>query len=393
MKIVFLFPYFFPEKASSDFLNDDLLKKLIQEGHQVSAIVPFPVRGLDSSVINHYKRIPFEVTKDEVLVHRVNVLFSKGNNILFRFIRSLLMGKAFVKKLKILDFDLVIVPSNPQHFLVTSIYRFVKKKNIPIIYNIRDIYPEIAFRKGIVFNFFQSDSKKSVRYASKIVTLSEDMKNTLIKKGADHSKIEVIPVWNFEVDRDLSENDKKLISEIIDDNFINALYIGNIGEWQNIDILLDCFQYLNKNVRLSLIGGGRRVNEIKSRIKIINSNRLKFYDSLPISVATKLYELADVNIITTNENVVLNAFPSKTASCVTANRPIIASINTESNFAKLIKHFGGEVVSTDSAIDLANAINKVEKNTYLGNELISADFFGKESNLQKWLKLINEFNR
>ena len=57
MKILFLDAYFEPEQISSTHLENDLLDKLVREGHDVFVICPTPSRGISAAMAKQYRRI------------------------------------------------------------------------------------------------------------------------------------------------------------------------------------------------------------------------------------------------------------------------------------------------------------------------------------------------
>ena len=83
----------------------------------------------------------------------------------------------------------------------TRILRHIQK-GILVIFNVQDIFPENAVYSGkmkadgFFYKCFAVMQRHAYRYASKIITISEDMKDQLVEIGADADKVEVVYNWS-----------------------------------------------------------------------------------------------------------------------------------------------------------------------------------------------------
>lgn len=383
MKVVFLTQYYFPEESSSEYLFNDVLNLSRELGNNNIIIAPNPVRGLSNSEIKKYSKQNKTTLENSDVIYRGNVRF-KAHNKISRVLRMFSTIKYFAKKLKEIDFDIVVVPSNPPLFLIDKINKVAQKKGAKVIYNIHDIYPDNIKKIPMIRKFLANKSVKSFNGTETIAVLSKDMKNTIVYKGIDEGKITVIPSWEYN-----SSNNEELLYKIPDENKVNVFYIGNIGEWQNIRLIIDAFKYIDERHSIHIVGGGRKEKWLAKEVDKINDSRLTYTKRIPINQSVRLYSLADANLITLDKGIIFTAYPSKTQNCISANKPIIAALDEESNYAKNIKSFkNGFVVDPINPMKLAVAINKIEKNQILDEKYHDIKDI-KETSLQKWAKLLN----
>lgn len=388
MKVVFLTSYFYPEVASTSFLLEDLISRSTAIGNDNILLAPNPVRELDDKIIKENKKDTKIVIDEKTIMYRLSIpLISKKSRI-SRVIRMFFMIKRFVKTLKKLDFDIIVTPSNPPVFLNYKVYKVAKKKGAKVIYNVQDIFPDNTFKKGMIYNGLNHYAYKSLKKTDLIVTLSTDMKDLIISKGIDPNKIRIIENWGFHEQIAKEEIDKYFK---YDENKVNVSYIGNIGEWQNIDLLINASQYLDDDHVIHLIGGGRRAKDVEEKVKKLNTSKIRVTSRLPLLISSNLYALSDANLISLNNNVIFCANPSKTAMCVKANRPIIAVVNSESKYAEFLKTNCHAVIvnPTDSPLELAKQINMIKKDVKVDNEAIFNKHFEKEVVLKQWEELLS----
>lgn len=389
MTIVFLTPYFFPEKSSSDFLLLDVINKSTEIGNTNIVLCPNPVREVSDKELTKYQKSTTEIYNSKTTIHRVKCSFNKQNNYIKRVLRAISINKNLVNYLKKLSFDIVVVPSSPPLLLNHKLHKIVKSKNAKIIYNIHDIYPDNSPNKKLIYNYLNRKQIQSLKYSDLVLTLSNDMKNTLNKKIDLKEKIKVIGTWPYE-DMCKAVDENELTKDLnLNKELINVFYIGNIGEWQNIDLIIKAFKYVDESHAIHIVGGGRIASQIAKMVEEINSPRLSFHKRKPVEIASKLYEIADANLVTLNKGVIFTASPSKTPQCLKANRPIIAAVDKDSLYGKMIvTECNGSIVDPDDYIGLATEINLIRKNTFVNNDKSYNKYYEKQIMLDKWMEIL-----
>ena len=144
----------------------------------------------------------------------------------------------------------------------------------PFIYNVQELYPDIAINLGAVRNrtairlLFALERFVYAR-AARITLIAERMRRRLVEKGVPAARTVVIP--NF-VDMTLlravpSPNEFTREADI-DGRFV-ICYAGNLGPAQGLETLLDAARLVADEpaIVLVLVGGGTLWNHLGTRIR------------------------------------------------------------------------------------------------------------------------------
>ena len=91
-----------------------------------------------------------------------------------------------------------------------------------------------------------TEQRYGYKHSDHIITISEDMKDTLVTDGIPVEKIEVVYNWSYQ--DELYENlDLSPVSQMFDKNYFNVVYAGNIGVMQNVDILVETAKLMKED--------------------------------------------------------------------------------------------------------------------------------------------------
>ena len=324
MKITFMLFYYDPENPTINYLYRPLWDKLIKAGHEINIITPNPTRGIPLSEQEKYKKTSVE-KKGAFTIHRVKCYtyhpsrFSK-----FKLLRRYIsVSRRLAKRLRKVESDVVFVSSNPPLLYSYLVTRYCARKKIPVIYNVQDIYPDNIFKENsFAYKVFNPLQVKSLARASEVVTISETMRKTLLKKGDFNNKISVI--YNF----DISEVRKTPLVKkytFFDPLQFNVVYAGNIGYVQDIDVILSAAKLLvhEPRIHIHIVGEGSQAARIAKRIHDENIVNATYYPPHSVEDSAQLYKNADVNVISILPGIIKTALPLKTASCLAAQKPII----------------------------------------------------------------------
>lgn len=124
-------------------------------------------------------------------------------------------------------------------------------------------------------------------------------------------------------------------------DYFRVVYAGNVGQMQNVDVLLEAARQLGgeERILLMVVGGGVRAEALKERARDVPN--LRFYPMQPSEMAAHVYSMAHVNLITLAKGVTATAFPSKTAICCAVGRPILAAVDPDSQYGAMIGRLEG----------------------------------------------------
>ena len=340
MKTLGIPAYYYPEKAASNYLWDNLGEKYVKEGIKRVEICPMPCRGITNEVQKEYKNKKEEILFDGLLYIRRFKLFKEGKNPIMRALRYFIsavkqvwIGK-FCKQSK--DSDVLFVFSTPPIQGMAGI--FLKKwKSIPMVYCLQDIFPDslvgtgLAKKDGILWKIGRHIENFTYRNADKIIVISQDFKRNIMAKGVPEEKIEVIYNW---VDENaitpVKYEENELFEEFgISRDKFRVVYAGNLGNAQNIEIIIEAAKRLKDkgNIEFVIFGTGGLEDEIKATKEKEQLDNLKILPLQPYERVAKVYGLGHVCIVACKPGLGGAAMPSKTWSIMSSGRAVLANFD------------------------------------------------------------------
>ena len=387
MKILFWMGGYFDRHTTSEHLLIAIIRSLCENGHSVYV--------LQKSTGGSLPSIPNELNHYSVTTKTIPYTAADKGNFVARYLTELKYINA-CKKYITSDYDAVFIQSNNvAGFAIRAI-----RKKLPkaiVTFNVQDIFPyNLAFsgglkRNSIVFKALAAEQRYGYKHADHVITISEDMKDTLVEDGVDASKVEVVYNWSYQ-DELYEDVDTSPVSYMISPDYFNVVYAGNIGVMQNVDILIEAAKLMkeDKSVWVHIIGNGVYKEKLEARAKEYGISNISFWPMQPPELAPVIYSAADVNVIPLVKDVYRTALPSKTATCLACGQPIIFAIGKDSKFGKkAMDEAGCVVVESDKAEELVDAIHRIQCEKH-GTELewFFLKYFKKIENSQKYAEVI-----
>jgi colanic acid biosynthesis glycosyl transferase WcaI len=229
---------------------------------------------------------------------------------------------------------------------------------VPLVTAIHDLYPDVAEETGNVSNPLILAGARSLErlqneLSEKIVVLGPRTRGELLSRGVPEEKLAIIPVW-----LDPNEIVPQMVTTrwrrehgIYDDKFV-VLYAGTVGIISGAEVLAEAAMRLPPGVVLVVVGGGRAWENLAARreVDVSLSDRLIL---LPYQKRPRLGELqasANLSIVTMAAGRGRTSVPSKVQGYMAAGRPVLASVDSESDTADLVRrgNFGMVVPPGDA---------------------------------------------
>lgn len=373
MKILEMPPYYLPEQISSTHLTSDLTVGFINQGFIIENYVPTPCRGISEEIRKKYaKKLYEELYAGKVKIFRFPI-WKEGHNPIGRAFRYVVINIIQAHKgCKAKGVNIVIGGSTPpiQGLLCSFVAKRLSRKygrQIPFVYLLQDVFPDslvttgLAKKDGVLWKIGRIIENTVYKNANKIIVISQGIKRNIMAKGVSEEKIEVISNW---IDLDsvypVSREDNKLINEFgINPNKFLIVYAGNFGAAQGADIVLKVAEKLksNKDIQFVIFGGGVYFEEAKKTAEKMDN--VFIHELLPTDRISEVYSLGDVALITCKPGTGNSGMPSKTWSIMACNTPIIASFDTDSDLAEIIRDSGaGMCVEPGNTEALTSSIQK-----------------------------------
>ena len=261
--------------------------------------------------------------------------------------------------------DLILAPSPPLTIGVSA-WLLGLWHNCPFIYNVQEIYPDVAVNLGVLRSSFAIKFLQELEHfvyskARVLTVISENMANRIRAKSVAEDKVRVIP--NF-----VDTNDFRPLPKVnnfslqygLHDKFVVS-YAGNMGKPQGLNILVEAAYLLKQEtgIHFLLMGdGSERVSLIEhaQRFQLPNITVLPYQ---PYSIMAEAYASADASFVSQAAGTSSDGIPSKVYRIMACARPVIACTDVGSDLAGLVAEAdGGVVVPSGSTQALSNAIQQ-----------------------------------
>lgn len=346
MKILYLTAYSYPEQVSSTHFGSNRTQAFVEQGWNMVTYTPTPCRGIDAETRKKYKKIKREERLDgHLVVHRFS-MFAEGKNPVLRALRYFFCTikhfnrGVFAKDAR--ECDVMFIASTPpiQGAMAAMIKKF--RKDLKFVYNLQDIFPDslvsagMAKKGGILWKIGRMIENFTYSNADKIIVISQDFKRNIMAKGVPEEKIEVIYNW---VDENaiipVKDEDNELFEEFgISRDKFRVVYAGNLGNAQNIGIIVDAARRFNDNenhndnsVQFIIFGKGGLEDEIRATKEREHLDNLTILPLQPYERVAKVYGLGNVCIVACKPGLGGAAMPSKTWSIMSSGRAVLANFD------------------------------------------------------------------
>lgn len=369
MKCIYLVQYFPPEKSSGSNLVEDLLESFAIHGWKTDVFTPTPTRGVTNEQRKEYSKKRIESKYDgNLVIHRMH-LYREGKSFFGRAIRYVLFSIECFWKAATVPADFIFTGSGPPtQGVVVGLAKKVSGKKV--IYNLQDIFPDSLVTSGycgedsILMKIGHAMENFTYRNADHIITITDDMKTNIMKKGVPEEKISVIRNWiDTDKVRPVPRNENTLFDELkLSREKFYVVYAGNIGKVQGIDVIVEAAKLLNEyaDICFLIIGNGSEEDRIKQMIVDKGLKNTFIFPLQPSDRAAEVYSMADVCVISCKPGTGGSGMPSKTWTIMAAGAPIIASFDRNSEMERTIEDANcGYCADSGDAEALSKAIMKI----------------------------------
>ncbi len=379
MRILFLTMHYFPDGGPSAALFTMLCERLVQRGHNVTVIAAVP-HYPTGRVMPPYRRNVLKQTRENgVAVCRIGLPSLDRKNMILRFTQYIIyqLGATFCALRMNPEIILAVTPAMicwlPYVYLV-----LLRRK--PAVYSIHDVYPDVGIKLGV---FRNSAVIKTVRWleesflkrARMVRILSDSFAPAMKGFGIPDCKLRLIYDW---VDTDLihplPKKNSFSVEHKIDSQFV-VLYAGNLGPTHGLDSIIDAARLLKiqSNIRFVFVGEGGSKQRAQNRANEYALDNVLFLPYQPRNRLPDILASADVSLVTLQKGFGKDSLPSKTYSILASGRPVIASVDPDTDTWNLVtRSRSGLCVPPEDPQALAEAILK------LANDADLRSFLGEQ---------------
>jgi colanic acid biosynthesis glycosyl transferase WcaI len=253
----------------------------------------------------------------------------------------------FTSTLRILSLNRpdVYVIASPPLLLGVAAWIVATLKGVPFIFHVQDLQPDAAvglgmLRAGWFTRALYWLESFAYEHATRVSGISEEILDAFRRKRVPEEKLILFP--NAVVLPAESEipapGGFRAKHNFTSEEFL-AIYAGNLGIKQGLDLLFDAAELLRteKNIRIIIAGDGAARESLE---KDARARKLDNVAMLPLQFGQDYQELlvdADVSLITQQSGSGNAFFPSKLLVTLAHKSPVVTVADEESALAKAVK--------------------------------------------------------
>jgi glycosyltransferase involved in cell wall biosynthesis len=294
--------------------------------------------------------------------------------------------------------DVVLAMTDPPLAGIAGAF-VARMSSRPFVYNIRDMYPDMALGGGIVranalVARWEEMHRRALREAARVIVLGDDMRDRILSKGVAPERVAVIRDGTSP-SGPLPERSHPAVEEVRCGFPFVVLHAGNLGFYGAWSTLLKAAELLrNENTGLVFVGDG--ANRAAMQSSINGSRNVRFLPFRPASEIPHVMVAGDLHVITVKRGLEGVVVPSKLYSTLAAGRPVLVVAPPECDAARIVRESGcGITADPDDPVAVAAAIrelrgdpNRIAEMGLRARE--TAGKYARVNELQKFAAILEE---
>lgn len=354
VKVVIATPIIFDRTSPFNHLLRDILEGLLDAGYEVTRIV----------AVERADDMDYQMGLNRITYIPVARKRSEKANIIKRYLLDTLTNIKMAKLLKKTNADVLFEDVSYSSFWSV---RAAQKAGMRVVSMLQDVWPDNAVRSGLIkaqsliYGYFEYWQRKVYKQSDRLICISDDMKSFITSKGVAKEKITVIYNWGYTDDIvDILWEENEFVKKYqLSKDFFYAIYAGNIGRMQNVELILKVAEQLKEiaKIKFLIVGDGVCREVIQQMAEEMKQTNLTFLPMQPSELATSIYSAAGVNIIPLIPDGIKTALPSKTGICLSCGRPVVFCFGRNTEFSQIVaRHNAGLCIDSNDADGLKNAV-------------------------------------
>ncbi|HXP79446.1 MAG TPA: glycosyltransferase family 4 protein [Verrucomicrobiae bacterium] len=233
----------------------------------------------------------------------------------------------------------------------------------PFVYNIRDLYPDMAVggsivRPGSFTARWEAMHRWALRQAARVIVLGEDMRDRIVAKGIDPARV-VVSRDGIDIPETVPSAENSVAREIRGDFRFVLVHAGNVGFYGAWQTLISAVRMLEgEGVGLVFIGEGAMKPQVEAMAE--GCSAIRFLPFFPASEVPLVLSAGDMHVVTVKRGLEGVVVPSKLYPTLAAGRPVLGVAPEESDVVRIIRRTGcGIAANPDDPASVAEAVRSV----------------------------------
>jgi glycosyltransferase involved in cell wall biosynthesis len=348
----------------------ELAQELTARRHRVTVLTTFPQYNLTESSKKQIEKYPTKAEENGIRVIRIKTLPIHNVNHIIRGIGQIFLPFLFFRGTRSAGPQDISVVYSPPLPLGLAAYLIKRREGTPFIFNVQDLFPQNAIdlgalRQSILIKFFRWMEDFIYRKADHISVHSGGNRDYVLSRGIRSDKVSVIHNWvdlvEFKIDGVPNPiREKNDLSE----KFI-IFFGGVMGYAQDLETVVDCAHLLKNHQQIIflLLGDGAEKKSLVEKSQSLGLTNIKFLPFVSKEEYPSWVNASDVGLVTLKSSMKTPVVPSKILGYMAAGKPILASLNQESDGIKIVEKANcGINVPAGNPAAMADAILKLLAN-------------------------------
>lgn len=373
VKILILTQYYLPETGAPQNRLSSLAAHLQSFGAEVEVLTALPNYPRQEIYEGYEKKFYSSEKINGITIHRCSLFVSKKKGLGFRLTNyfSFAINAWRNARKKITKPDIIICESPPLFLGITAV--FLKRKwACKLVFNVSDLWPESAEKMGIIKN--KMILHRSYKLAKWIYKNSDFISGQT--KGILQAIEEMMPgkklFWfpNGVDDTHFLPTINAALNK--ERNSFELLYAGILGHAQGLEVILYAAKKLEKfkDIHFTIIGDGPEKENLFHLNETLSLQNVTFIPNKPREFVLAKIENCDVYIVPLRKlDLFKGAIPSKLFEPLAFGKPILLGVDGEAKQLFIEEGKTGLFFEPGNAIELANVILELYKNSGLKTSL------------------------
>jgi len=392
---ILLFNEYYPPDTSATAKMAAQVAETLAQTHQVTVLAGRP--SYDPDEYYPFSFLRREI-RNRVMVERVGSTAYPRHQMRRRVSNYLSYLALAVPRALFIRPDVVLAMTDPPVAGIAGAF-IGRLLDRPFVYNIRDLYPDMAIGGDIVrpnswVALWERMHRRALRQAARVIVLGDDMRNRILSKAVAPGRVVVVRD-GAAIPASMPEPADPIVQEIRCGFPFVALHAGNLGFYGAWETLLKAAEILrNENTGLVFIGDG--ANRAQLQASVNGSSNVRILPFRPVEQVSHVMMAGDLHIVTIRRGLEGVVVPSKLYSILAAGRPVLAVAAPESDAARIVCESGcGIAVDPDDPAAVARAIREMRNDPARLAEMGrrargAAEKYARVNELQKFAGIIEE---
>ena len=371
MKILFFSHYYTPEGNAPATRVSALCERWVRAGHDVTVVtgVPNVPNGI---VYEGYRNERKSEVINGVKVERVKTYIAANKGVVKRMLNYVTFFLSALWTGVRLEKPDVVIATSPQIFCGYAGVWYKRVRRVPLVIEIRDIWPESMFAVGakvprLGIWALEQIEKAMYRCCDRLVTVGEGYRLRLREKGVPEEKMSVVMNGtDLEVYSPREKNAELLKRYGLEGKFVVS-YIGTVGMACGLEVVLEAAEKVSgfwfqvsgdegnaNEISFVIVGDGAYREKLEAEAKRRRLDNVVFTGRQPKSSMPDWVSSSDASLVHLKKTELFTTvMPSKIFESAGCKRPIIMGVD---GFAKKL------VMDAEAGLDMQpeNAESLVE---------------------------------